>query len=400
MPAEVTISPPRDDRDLESLAAITMHAFQIPPERVHPYYQSLGKENLRLARLGDEVAGGLALIPMAQFWGGGDAAQPVPMTGIAAVAVAPEHRSGGVGLRLMQSVIRECHQSGVALSTLYPATQPVYRKAGYEVAGHSCEIRVVADQINIREPSLSVRPLTPDDQSAVRALYRQWAGANPGSLDRNELMWNRVEDHRGIKRRGYVLTGTNGIEGYFYYGHKSGQYPQVLEVGDYVVTTPAASRRFWQFLADHRSMAEKACWMGPPQDPLLLLLREQFYEISAKTAWMLRIIRPEEALELRSYPAGLSASLQLELTDDLLPQNSGRYHLAVENGRGSVQRAATAGAVNQAVTLTIGALAPLYSAMYSARQLADLGLMAGTHQALATASAIFAGPVPWMRDLF
>jgi len=74
------------------------------------------------------------MIPMGQWWG----SQRVPMTGIAGVGVTPEYRGTGVAIALVQDTVKELHRQGVPLSVLYPATQHLYRKAGYEQAGTAC----------------------------------------------------------------------------------------------------------------------------------------------------------------------------------------------------------------------------------------------------------------------
>ena len=76
-------------------------------------------------------AGGLALYRMGQWFGG----RPVPLVGVGAVAIAPEHRGTGTAERLMEGTLRELRAEGIALSGLYPATQRLYRKGGYEQAG-------------------------------------------------------------------------------------------------------------------------------------------------------------------------------------------------------------------------------------------------------------------------
>jgi predicted acetyltransferase len=50
--------------------------------------------------------------------------------------------------------------------------------------------------------------------------------------------------------------------------------------------------------------------------------------------------------------------------------------------------------------LDIRGLAPLYSGLFSAQQLASLGYLEGSEEVLAIATPLFAGPCPWMPDFF
>ena len=393
----VEISPPQSEADVQACAALIAGAFFMPAERAGAYVESLGRGNLRAAYRQGRPAAALAMIAMGQFWG---AAEAIPMAGISAVAVASEHRSQGVGRQLMAGVLRECRANGFALAALYPATQPVYRSVGFEAAGCHCTIELPLNTLNFRERSIEVRRATAEDQGAIRGLYRAWAAQNRGNVDRNEFIWERVANFRGVQRTGYVLMRDGAMEGYFYAGEAiPSNRPRVTEVGDLVFTTPAAARRFLQFLADHRSMVDKAMWAGPPNDAVLLLAREQSAKVGLDTLWMLRILDPGRALAMRGYPAGLSAKIHLEVRDELFPENSGGYMLAVEGGRGEVRRQEV-GDPDVTLSMAISTLAPLFSSLYSAQQLASLGLLAGSAAAQALATSIFSAPVPWMRDFF
>ena len=70
-------------------------------------------------------------IPMQQWFGG----RPVGAAGIAAVATVPEARGTGVGDRLMRELLRQARDRGAAVTSLFPATVPFYRRLGYEYGG-------------------------------------------------------------------------------------------------------------------------------------------------------------------------------------------------------------------------------------------------------------------------
>ncbi len=68
---------------------------------------------------------------MRQWWSG----RAVPMAGVASVRVAPEDRGRGIARRLMAAVLADVAARGYPLSVLYPATMPLYRSFGWELAG-------------------------------------------------------------------------------------------------------------------------------------------------------------------------------------------------------------------------------------------------------------------------
>jgi predicted acetyltransferase len=101
-------------------------------------------------------------------------------------------------------------------------------------------------------------------------------------------------------------------------------------------------------------------------------------------------------VEGRGYAPGVRAEVHLEIADELLPKNSGRWTVAVEGGRASsVVKGGRGG-----LRLDIRALAPLYSGLISAAQLRVLGQVEGDDEAVAAADAAFAGTAPWKSDMY
>ena len=149
-------------------------------------------------------------------------------------------------------------------------------------------------------------------------------------------------------------------------------------------------------------MIEKVTWAGGPLDPLVYLLREPSVGVAhprVKTLfsmdWMLRLVDVKKALEGRGYPAGLNAELHFDIRDDMLPANNGRIVLAVEGGRGEV-RSGGDGRIN----LHVRDLAALYSGFLAPGELTTLGSLSAPTGDLGLAGAVFAGPRPWMPDMF
>ena len=68
---------------------------------------------------------------MRQWWHG----RAMPMAAVGGVKVAPEGRGRGVGRALMTALLREIAARGFPVSALYPATAPLYRSLGWEIAG-------------------------------------------------------------------------------------------------------------------------------------------------------------------------------------------------------------------------------------------------------------------------
>jgi predicted acetyltransferase len=356
------------------------------------YINRVGVENLRIIHQNEQIAGGLALISMSQWWGG----VSVPMTGIAAVGIACEYRGTGGAIALMQHTVKELYANGVPISVLYPATQRLYRKAGYEQAGSACVWEIPAESIQVREQLLPVKSVVPINLEVFYDLYHKQATLNNGYLDRNQFMWEGIsKPFQKETLYAYIIGHTNQPEGYIIFSQHRDKDGTILRIRDWVVLTTAAAQTFWSFIGNHRSQIDKIRWRSSPVDFLSLLLPEQTAKIKHISRWMLRVIDVVKALEKRGYPASIQTELHLEVEDDLIAENNGKFILSVTNGRGEV----TKGGKGE-LKLDIKGLAPLYTALFTPQQLQITGKLQATETSLDTASQIFAGSSPWMADYF
>ncbi|MCZ6697788.1 MAG: GNAT family N-acetyltransferase [Planctomycetota bacterium] len=392
MADDLEYGPARANGEKDAVAEILCGAFNTTVEECGEWIDRAGIDQLRVIRPGGRVGGCLVLIPMGQWFGG----RSVPMTGIAGVAIAPEHRGNRGAGGLMSSMLAEMYEKGQFLSTLYASTQPLYRRAGYEQAGTTFDILLATSQIDIRDRDLSVRPIGPEDDPAVAACYRQWAMRHDGSLDRRDYIWRRIRTPRKNTARGYLVEGPSGVEGFLYYMQveaKGGRYS--LKLTDVTSVTRSAARRLLTFLADHRSMAFRVQWQGGPADTLLTMLREQRSRMRLWEYWMLRIVDVAGALEARGYAADRGARVHFEVRDDVLPQNNGRFVLEVSDGRGKVSRGG-----DGRVGIDVRGLAAMYTGHWTAEQLRGRDYLEASAEDASAASAVFAGHAPFMSDRF
>ncbi|MFP2930019.1 enhanced intracellular survival protein Eis [Pyxidicoccus sp. 3LG] len=384
--------PPRDEQELSAVADIMTQSYAMAPPAATAWVQRVGQADLRLLREGGQVAATLVYIPMGQWFGG----RTVPIVGVGGVGVSPVHRGQGTATRLMQNLLREARASGAPLSALYPATQPLYRRVGYEHAGARYEVRIQIPPLDVSERTLSLRPIEARDEEAIVACYQRFAQARQGWLARGPYVWSRVRVPRDGTAHGYLVEGGSGVEGYLYVVRKPlTGWKQELFLSDVVANTPAAARRLLSFLGDHRSLGAEAMWYGGADDPLLLLLREQTYSVKLDMHWMVRVLDVAAALEARGWPVGLSGALHLEVDDDLFPENQGRFVLEVSDGAARVRRGGEGH-----MRLHVRSLASLYSGFRSAELMRAVGALEADDASVRTAVSLFSGPQPSIRDMF
>lgn len=382
------------EADLQQLGDVLAEAFAFPAGDSPTWLARAGHENARVFRQGGAVAGGLLLVPMGQFWGG----RSVRLGGFSAVGVAAHARGSGVATRMMEESLRELRREGFPLAGLYPATQPLYRRVGFEQAGARYEIRGPVSALPEGSHELPVRRFAAEDLPALQRLYAGVARARTGWLDRGPYVWSRIQEPRGHTAHGYVVMDEAGEpEGYTFLARvMKPSFKHDLLLTDLIARSPRGWRRLLTFLRDHGSLAQEVVWFGGADEPLLLPLREQTLAARVYNWWMLRLLDVPAALEARGYPLGLSATLHLEVTEDaLFPDNAGRWVLEVSGGEGRVRRGGDGD-----VRGDVRALASLYSGYRSAVDLAGLGVVSATMRGQETAEAIFGGRAPSMRDQF
>ncbi len=290
-------------------------------------------EHVRVFRESGAPVACLLQIPMGHWFGG----RMVPMIGIAAVGSAPENRGRGAAERLMTATVRELHRRKVPVSTLYPATRALYRRSSYEIAGgrYQGSSRIGALKVRATEPA--VRPATAADTPAIEALYREHATRMNGFLERGDYVWNRIRAPRiGSPPRAYLIEGERGLEGYFYVTHRPSTTPELvdLRVTDQVMTTGAAARRALAFFAHHWTLTDKVFVSTGPADPFAFAFPEESFKFELWHHFMLRVVDVERALAARGYAPGLEIEVELDVRDEQIPENAGRYVLAIADGKG------------------------------------------------------------------
>jgi len=375
--------------ELDQLNILLEQALTFPMGSMAPWMAEIGHAHMRAVRRAGRAVAGMTIIPMGHYFGG----QSVRAGGITAVGVAPDQRGSGVGRWMLQQSLEELHRQGVPIATLYPATTAFYRRTGFERAAQRLLYDVPLAEIGVRDYSLEAVPAGPSEYAAIKQLYVQQALRTSAFIDRPEFYWNSILEPKDKRVYSFIVQHDGVPEGYVIFSHAA--WGETLKVNDIVALTPAAGRRLLTLLADHRSMTETMRLPGGPNDTLLFLMPEQKQKVGASLDLMLRIVDLVGALTARGYPAGVSAELQLDVRDEVLPWNNGRFIVTIADRRARVRSGG-----DGRVRLHVRDLATLYSGYLTPQELQAASNLAASQADLATAAQIFAGPRPWTPDMF
>ena len=330
---------------------------------------------------------------MTQWWHG----RAVPMAGVAGVTVAPEARGAGTGRALTAAVLAEIEARGYPLSALYPATAPLYRSFGYEIAGGRYQVTLPSRSLRRLLPPETgpdagqdtMRRAGPADAAEISAVIeRSYSAARVSGPVNHDLVTSALLlDDEDV----YCYLSDDAFVCY-------GWSPRhEITVYFSVACTPAAIRALWSLIASHSSIAETVHAVAGPADPVGWLTAEPDARLRRTGAWMLRVISAPAAVAARGFPAGLRVSVPLTLADPQFPANAGAWRLTVADGRGTLTR----GPEDRGAALRLGPRG--LAALYAGTPLATLrmaGLASeGDPAADAALDAAFAA-TPYMLDHF
>jgi GNAT superfamily N-acetyltransferase len=434
-PADLEIRPLRPGDDLDAQLDLSERAFgpgsaADRDRRVLSLSRLIAGGRYLGAFAGGRPAAGAAFQDMRQWWRG----RPVPMAGVSSVKVAPEYRGRGIGRLLMTALLDEIAARGYPLSALFPATMPLYRSLGWELAGARDTaviparslLRLVPPDARPPEtlppetlppevdaaPAADLRRAGPGDAEAVIAVLGR---VHEAARDCGPITWDAAAVAEWLADPGlYAYLAEDGFLAYRWHNGNEGLFAERAEA-----MSARTVRTLWTQLGSHASIADKVYAITGPVSAFWWLTAERDAGIRHRSRWMLRVVDAPAAIAARGFPAATSLTVPLRIADDARPANSGHWQLTVAGGAGTLDPLRSdplrsdplrsdplrpdllrpAASASPAVTLGARGLAALYAGtpLVTLRQ---AGLAAGgTAADDAALDAAFAA-TPYMLDAF
>lgn len=387
---------PAVEADIERILALNAQGFNTPTAWSARIRKELRLEHWRVAEDHARITGVARCFPFAHFYGG----NAVPAAGVASVAVAAEARGRGTGSVLMREILREARASGHAISSLYPATVPLYRTCGYGFGMiRTVWTAALNDLPQHNEHHVLVEAFDESAIDELRAAYEQIARGTNGLAQRDHDWWmGRVlSGWDDAPRYCYLVREAGAVTGWIVYtlAENKDTWQFKLQCRDLFWTTPGSGGALLSLASLHRSTARRIEWIGPPDEPLLNLTDDHAIEMDHAFRVMVRLLDVPAAIEARGYHPLIEAGVSIAVRDPLFSENEGPWRIEVSGGRAKVVPSDTAEA-----TADVQTWASIWSSLHRARDAVRTGGLSATDAAIDALDLIFGGPLPWLADFY
>ena len=308
--------------DAEAADALAAEAFGAPP-RAPPEPWPVPGTCPWGAFVGHELAG-VATVRAFRSWFGGDA---VPIAGIAAVAVRPEHRGSGLLAPLFAALLADARERGAVVSTLFPTAPGIYRRLGYEIVGELADVDVPVEPLTrIPAPAgITLRRADPDDErdvAAHRAVYDRWACAQNGPLTREGPL------QRPLDGRDTVTLALDAAGTPVGYAAWSRADASTLPVHELLALTAPATAALWRLFGGFASLARTVRLRTSGADLTRLALPAAPWRPVQQWPYCLRLLDVAGAFRARRV-APIDVTLPFTVTGDGL---DGTFRLTAHSG--------------------------------------------------------------------
>jgi predicted acetyltransferase len=329
----------------------------------------------------------------------------VPAAAVTLVGVRPSHRRRGLMSSMMRRQLNDIHERGrEAAAILWPSEPVIYGRFGYGFGTQATDLRVDSGSARLRStPTAEVDLVTPTEAlPAMRELHEKVWPTIPGMIDRDGPWWeDRIEDPEEHREGLQPLRAAVTDDAYALYAvrrqwNADGPDSEVV-VLEALAATPEGEAAIWNYLMG-LDLTRRISWeLAPPDHPIThMVVNAQHVKATPGSGLWVRLVDLPRALAERAY--GEPFEVVLEVADDVLPWNAGRWALRWDGTTATCAKTATPAAL----ALSSTELGAAYLGGTRLETLAQAGRVRELRPgALAAASRAFAGArAPWCLEIF
>lgn len=260
--------------------------------------------------------------------------------GVTAVGVRPTHRRQGLLTALMRRQLDDYRGRGEAVATLLAAESVIYGRFGYGWATTSmaAELERVRG-VFVNDVGSGAQCQLLDKAEAGKILpdvFDQARRREPGQVSRPDGWWQEFIRDPEWMREGdseffHVVCRDGADAGFASYRMKMNWDDNIaqytLRVNQLVASSPSVRAALWRYLLGVDLVDTISFENLPVQDAARWMLRDP-RRLRTRTVsdWLwVRLVDVARALEARRYR--VADRLVIEVVDEFLPENDGRYDL-------------------------------------------------------------------------
>ena len=335
---------PIDEHEIDDFIRVDQHAFNTSPwsDDGRRVALDLFEFDRTLAAFDDTTPVGVTMCYSFQLSVPG--LQMLPAAGVTFVAVMPTYRRQGVLSSLMLRQLADVRDRGEPLAILWASEAVIYGRYGYGRASWHLDFTLhrgeggLAGSGSSAGDGLRLRIVEPEAALPELAkVYDAVLASRPGMFGRNDAWWRSVifdpaeHRHGASPLRCLLAEDASGPRGYALYAGVdtwTGFLPEnVLTVHELMAADPAASAALCSDLLSRDLTTEFRLPHRPVDDPLLYQLADprRTRPKLNDNLWV-RIVDLPRALAGRRYSCPVD--VVLEVRDEILPANAGRWRLS------------------------------------------------------------------------
>ena len=318
---------------------------------------------------------------------------------IGSVATWPQHRRRGYAEQLLRAACTELREQGAVLALLYPFRHEFYHRLGWALAGERRLVQPTPGQLRAFQAEASTYvAVGPDQIEELDAIYRGALRGRYGPLVRDQNWW-RVDVLRtwsGEPYHAFIWRDDQGRgRSYLIYRLERHEAGDRIVCRDIVALDPTARAQLFVFLARHADQIVVAEIPTPIDAPLNALLPTPV-STTVVPLFMQRVLDVTRLLTEYPFTATTTGHLTIQIADEWLPDNAGRYLIEWQQGKATVSRL---GAGEADLACTSATLSQLLSRYLRPRTAVAFGLLAAPQrQALLLLEAALDGLPPFCAD--
>jgi predicted acetyltransferase len=300
------------------------------------------------------------------------------------------YRRRGFVARLLVLALERMRERGQTISGLYTPHDALYQRFGWERGefkkGYSFGPKDV--HLRFRSSGGLTEPATPDDWQRLDRIYREKTRDANGPFIRPEIWWKEAvlkhwDAGTTADSDAVIWVDNEGRDqGYAIYLNRNmapqGNWiPQEIFIRDFQALTSDAYLGLWEHMLTH-DLAENLVTEMHPDDPFRNICDDPHeVKVTMEHGSMIRIVDVEAAFALRPYLGDGVATFTAQIEDRHLAWNNATFRIESNDGRLHAERTEAPADVS----LSVNALAPLFTGYLKPRVAAESGFVHVTRPA-------------------